>query len=126
LDLCEQCVYGKQKRVGFLIRRKGKKSEMLELVHTNVWGRAQVSSLGVSRYYATFIDDATRKNCVYCIRQKYDVFYTFKKWKSLCWMQVRLEIKVIFGGEACKSKKIVGRKSSTCKRGRRSVHAWKT
>jgi len=30
-------------------------------VHTDVWGPAQVSSLGGSRYYVTFIDDATRK-----------------------------------------------------------------
>jgi hypothetical protein len=52
-------------------------------VHTNVWGLAQVSSLGGSCYYVTFIDDATRKTWVYCIRQKYDVFDTFKKWKAL-------------------------------------------
>jgi transposase InsO family protein len=52
-------------------------------VHTYVWGPTQASSLGVSHYYVTFIDDVTRKTWVYCIRQKYDVFDTFKKWKSL-------------------------------------------
>jgi hypothetical protein len=51
-------------------------------MHTYLWGPTQVSSLGGSRYYVTFIDDATRKTWVYCIRQKYDVFDTFKKWKS--------------------------------------------
>ena len=40
---------------------KLKKSENLELLHTYVWGPAQVQSLGGSRYYVTFIDDATRK-----------------------------------------------------------------
>jgi hypothetical protein len=50
--------------------RKEKKSERLELVHTDVWGPTQVSSLGGSRYYVTFIDDATRKTWVYCIRTK--------------------------------------------------------
>jgi hypothetical protein len=83
LDLCEHCVYGKQKRFRFLRVEKEKKSERLDLVHTYVWGLAQVSSLGVSCYYVTFIVDATRKTWVYCIRQKYDVFYIFKKWKSL-------------------------------------------
>ena len=68
LELCENCVYGKQKRVRFLKVGKQKKSEMLELVHTYVWGPTQVQSLGVSRYYVTFIDDATRKTWVYCIR----------------------------------------------------------
>jgi hypothetical protein len=83
LDFCEHCVYGKQKRVRFLRVEKEKKSERLELVHTYVWGPDQVSCLGVSRYYVTFIDDATRKTWVYCIRRKSDVFYTFKKWKDL-------------------------------------------
>ena len=64
LEFYENCVYGKQK-----------KSENLELVHTDVWGLAQVQSLGVSRYYVTFIDDATRKTWVYCIRSKSDVTY---------------------------------------------------
>ena len=36
-----------------------------------------------SHYYVTFIDDATRKTWVYCIRHKYDVFTTFKKWNDL-------------------------------------------
>jgi hypothetical protein len=38
LDFCEHCVYGKHKRVRFLRVKKEKKSEKLELVHTNVWG----------------------------------------------------------------------------------------
>jgi hypothetical protein len=38
LDFCEHRVYGKQKRVIFLRVEKEKKSEKLELVHTNVWG----------------------------------------------------------------------------------------
>jgi hypothetical protein len=51
----------KQKRVKFLRGEKKTKSEKLELVHTNVWGLAHVSSLGGSYYYVTFIDGATRK-----------------------------------------------------------------
>ena len=47
--------------MSFLKSEKEKKDERLELVHTNVWGPAQVSSLGGSQYYVTFIDDATRK-----------------------------------------------------------------
>jgi hypothetical protein len=76
LDLCE---HGKQKRFIFLRVGKEKKNERLGLVHTDVWGPYQVSSLGVSRYYVTFIDYATRKTRVYYIRQKYDVFDAFKK-----------------------------------------------
>ena len=41
--------------------RKEKKSERLELMHRDVGGSAHVSYFGVSHYYVTFIDDATRK-----------------------------------------------------------------
>ena len=61
LEFYENYVYGKQKRVRFLRVGKEKKSEKLELVHTYVWGPAQVSPPGGSHYYVTFIDDATRK-----------------------------------------------------------------
>jgi len=67
LEFCENCVYGKQKRVSFLKVGKEKKSRKLELVHTDVWGPGQVSSLGGCRYYVTFIDDATRKTWIYYI-----------------------------------------------------------
>jgi hypothetical protein len=65
LDFCEHCVYGKQKRVIFLRVGKEKKSERLELVHTDVWGPTQVSSLGGSHYYVTFI--AFDKNLMFLI-----------------------------------------------------------
>jgi hypothetical protein len=38
LDFYEHCVYGKHKRVIFLKIGKEKKSERLEIVHTDVWG----------------------------------------------------------------------------------------
>jgi hypothetical protein len=104
LDFCEHCVYGKHKRVIFIGVGKEKKSERLYLVHTYVWGPTQVSSLGVSCYYVTFIDDATRKTWVYCIRKKYDVFDTFKKWKALVENETGKRLKCLRsynGGEYC-------------------------
>ena len=59
LEFCENCVYGKQRRVKFIKVGKEKKSEKLELVHSDGWGPAQVSSLGGSHYYVIFIDDST-------------------------------------------------------------------
>jgi hypothetical protein len=66
-DLCENCVYGKKKSVIFLRVREEKNIERLELVHIDVWVPAHVSYLSGSRYYVTFIDDATRKTWVYSI-----------------------------------------------------------
>ena len=74
MDFYESFVYGKQKRVSFVESGKEKKSERLDLVHTDVWGPTQVSSLGGSHYYVTFIDDATRKVWLYFLRHKSDIF----------------------------------------------------
>ena len=73
-------------------------------MHTDVWGPAQVSSLGGSLYYVTFIDDATRKVWIYFLRQKSDVFETFKKWRSLVENEIGKKIKCLRsdnGGEYC-------------------------
>jgi hypothetical protein len=104
LDFCENYVYGKQKRVKFLRVGKEKKSEKLDLVHTDVWGPAHVSSLGGSRYYVTFVDDSDRKTWVYWIRKKCDVFDTFKKWKALVENETGKMLKCLRsdnGGEYC-------------------------
>ena len=71
-----------QKRVCFSKSVRTSKAEKLELVHTNVWGPAPIKSLGGSSYYVTFIDDSTRKVWVYFLKNKSDVFATFKRWKA--------------------------------------------
>ena len=74
------------------------------IVHTEVWGPGQVQSLGGSHYYVTFINHATRKTCVYCIRQKYDVFDTLKKSKYLVENVTGKRLKCLRfdnGGEYC-------------------------
>ena len=104
LEFCENCVYGKNKRVIFLRVGKQKKSGKLDRVHTDVWGPTQVQYLGGSRYYVTFIDHATRKTQVYCIRQKYDVLDAFKKWKYLAENEIGKRLKCPRsdnGGEYC-------------------------
>ena len=104
LEFCEYCVYGKQKRVIFLKVGKEKKHEKLEIGNTNVWVLDQVSSLGGSNYYVTFIDDATRKTWVYYIKKKFDVFNTCKKWKALVENETRQNLKCLRsdnGGEYC-------------------------
>lgn len=81
LEFCEDYVYGKQNKVSFTKGARAIKKERLELVHTDLWGPAQVSSIGGSCYFVTFIDDSTRKLWVYFLKYKSDVFETFKKWR---------------------------------------------
>ena len=72
---------------------KKRRAKKLELVHTDIWGPAQVSSLGASRYYVTFINDVTRKTWIYFIHNKSDVFDTFKKWKALVEIEIGKKLK---------------------------------
>lgn len=60
LDICESCILGKQEKVNFFRGGRAQKSRKLELVHTNLWGPLQVSSLKGSWYYLTFIDNYSR------------------------------------------------------------------
>ena len=89
MEFCEHRVYGKHKRVRFLRVGKEKKSEKLDLVHTDVWGPTQVSYLGGSKYYVTFIDDATRKTWVYCIKKNLMFLILLRNGKL--WLRMRHE-----------------------------------
>ncbi|KAL5823817.1 hypothetical protein ACOSQ4_021717 [Xanthoceras sorbifolium] len=93
VGLCEDCIFGKQKKVSFAKIGKIPKAEKLELVHTDVWGPSPVSSLSGSLYYVTFIDDSTRKVWVYFLKKKSEVFDTFRKWKAMVENETGLKIK---------------------------------
>uniref|UniRef100_A0A7N2LG47 Integrase catalytic domain-containing protein n=1 Tax=Quercus lobata TaxID=97700 RepID=A0A7N2LG47_QUELO len=94
-DMCESCILGKQKNVSFLKTGRTPKAEKLELVHTDLWGPSSVASLGGSRYYITFIDDSSRKVWVYFLKNKSDVFETFKKWKAMVETETGLKVKCL-------------------------------
>ncbi|CAH9144261.1 unnamed protein product [Cuscuta epithymum] len=82
LDPCEHCLFGKQHRVSFSSTRK-KHSELLSLVHSDVCGPIEEESLGGSRYFVTFIDDASRKVWAYCLKSKDQVFDRFKLFHAM-------------------------------------------
>jgi len=69
---------GSAKVSSFSMMRKTLKVEKLELVHTNVWGKASVPFLGGSLYFVTFIDDSSRKIWAYFLKHKSDMFVVFK------------------------------------------------
>ena len=64
-------------------------------MHTYIWGPTKVQSLGGFCYYVIFIDDASIKTWVYCIRKKYDVFATLKKWKDLVEIETGKRLKCL-------------------------------
>ncbi|WCJ44212.1 Retrovirus-related Pol polyprotein from transposon TNT 1-94 [Euphorbia peplus] len=95
LGLCEDCIFGKQKRVSFNKGGRTLKKEKLELVHSDLWGPAPVKSLGGAYYYMTLIDDCTRKLWVYFLKKKSEAFDVFRKWKALVENETGLKVKCL-------------------------------
>ena len=58
---CVNCLARKHKRVPFHNHLPSRKSELLELVHSDLCGLFKVKSKGGALYFATFIDDHSRK-----------------------------------------------------------------
>ena len=88
--------------MSFLKTGRTSKVEKLELGHIDLWGPSLVASLGGSRYYITFIDDSRRKVWVYFLKNKSDLFETFKKWKAMVETETSLKLKCLrsdSGGE---------------------------
>ncbi|GJS86807.1 putative RNA-directed DNA polymerase [Tanacetum coccineum] len=91
----EPCVLGKRKKVSFVKSGNIRKLQRLELVHTDVYGPTSVASIGGSRYFVTFIDDNSRKVWVYFLKNKSEVFNTFKKWKAAVDNEINLRVKCL-------------------------------
>ena len=92
--ICEACQFGKQARNVFLHDRNVSKN-VLDDVHSDVWGPAKTMSMGGYMYYVTFIDDHTRKTWVYFMKEKSEVFSHFQHFKTLAEKQIGMQVKCI-------------------------------
>ncbi|KAK2981445.1 hypothetical protein RJ640_001959 [Escallonia rubra] len=92
-QLCEACLVGKQHRHSFPKESISRAKATLELIHTDVCGPIDPASLGKNIYFLLFIDDYSRKTWVYFLKQKSEVFSTFKRFKALVEKQSGYQIK---------------------------------
>jgi len=102
-DFCENCVYGKENQVSFPSDGKRAK-QILELVHSDVFGPVKVPSLRKFVYYVSFIDDFLRNTWIYFLTKKSEVFDRFKEFKALVENQIEKKTKVLRtdnSGEFC-------------------------
>ena len=60
-----------------------RKSNILDLVYSDVCGPMEIESIGGNKYFVTFIDDAFQKLWVYILRTKDQVFQVFQKFHTL-------------------------------------------
>ena len=92
--LCNSCCDGKNHKVPFPVSESKSKHKVLDLIHSDVCGKLNPGSLGGGYYFVTFIDDASRYTWVYILKNKSDVFDTFKRWKTLVENLYEKKIKV--------------------------------
>lgn len=95
LELCEYCLYGKQSQTNFLKTGYDRKSTPLELVHLDVFGPTEVTSIRGINYFVAFLDDCTRKVWIYMMSRKSKVFLKFKIFKAIVENQIGHKIKCI-------------------------------
>lgn len=92
--VCDACVRGKLSRSSFPTSQN-RSSAPLEIVHSDVWGPAQLSSNGGNRYFVSFIDDFSRHMWVYFLKYKSDVFETFRIFKRERELETNTKIKTL-------------------------------
>ena len=75
--VCEGCIFGKQHRENFPGENSYRAHTPLEIVHFDIFGPMQTSSIGGCNYFLTFIDEYSRKTWVYFLKHKFDAFSCF-------------------------------------------------
>jgi hypothetical protein len=81
-EICKGCTLGKYTKTSFP-SSDSKEAGILDLIHSDVCGPMSSSSLIGSLYYVVFIDDLSRKSCIFFMKTKGQVFSRFQEFKAL-------------------------------------------
>lgn len=68
---------------------------LLSVVHSDICGPINTTSIGGSRYFAAFIDDKSRYTSVYFLKTKDAVFEAFKEYRAMAEKQTGFKIKTL-------------------------------
>jgi len=78
---CKGCSQGKNVKKPFT-KNDTRSREVLDLIHSDVYGPIAMKSLGGNQYYVTFIDDFSRKTWLYLLKNKDKVYEKFQEFKN--------------------------------------------
>lgn len=92
---CEPCILAKATRSTHPKLKSIRSKEILELIHSDVWGPAPVASRNGQRYILTFIDDYSRRAFCYPMRTKDEVFFKLKQFITFIERQTSKKMKVM-------------------------------
>ncbi|CAL2266202.1 unnamed protein product [Prunus armeniaca] len=91
--VCSGCAISKSHRNSFDKEKAWRATQPLELIHSDICGPMQVTTLGGNMYFLTFIDDHTRMCWVFFLQHKSQAFNIFKRFKSMVELQSGYQIK---------------------------------
>lgn len=80
--VCEACMLGKHHRDSFKSREE-RSTKCGEIIHADVCGPMQETSVGGSRYFLLLKDDHSHYRSIYCMKQKSEVFEKLKMFIKL-------------------------------------------
>ncbi|KAK8938725.1 hypothetical protein KSP39_PZI011095 [Platanthera zijinensis] len=93
--VCEACTKGKLKRQTFEGGKSWRARRQLELVHSDIAGPFETTSIGGSKYYITFTDDYSRKCWVYFLKEKSEALDKFREFKAMAEKESGQPLKVL-------------------------------
>lgn len=94
LDKCKVCCEGKQCRLPF--PSNGNRSEsLLNIIHMDLAGPMEVTSIGGSRYYFLLVDDCSRMAFIYFLKHKNEALSCFKEFKAKVENELDRKIKIV-------------------------------
>ena len=80
LNECVNCI--KEKQTNLRKYQARKCSEVLELIHTDIYGPFPTVTRNIHSYFISFIDDHSRYDYVYLIKEKVQTLDMFKSFKA--------------------------------------------
>ena len=90
---CVECIKGKYTKV----KKKGasRATELLECIHSDIWGPYSIPTINGHKYFISFIDDFSRYSYVYLIREKSEALDVFMIYKAEVENQLNRRIKSV-------------------------------
>lgn len=91
---CYVCELAKSHRTSFPLNLN-KSPLPFMVIHSDVWGPSQISTINGSRWFITFIDDSTRMTWLWLMKSKSEVNLLFQKFHKIVKTQYNMQVKVL-------------------------------
>jgi hypothetical protein len=91
---CNVCILAKSHRTSYPVSLT-KRTKPFELIHSDVWEPAPITTQSGIRWFIMFVDDCTRMTWLYTIQHKSDVYNIFPIFYHMVRTQFSLQVKII-------------------------------